>query len=354
MNGDIDRARCRGAAPSAAGCRKPYSPKLPHQVRPPYDGDRLGHDRELAVAPVEAARLDHDAADRRAVAAEELGGRVHDDVGAPLASAGTDRAWPPWRRRPAARRRRGPRRRARRGRRRRPTGWRPPRRRSPGRRASAAAIGVGLAGRDERRLDAEAPQRHVEQRPRAAVELGRRRRCGRRHRTSAANTRNSAAWPLAVADRADAALEAGHALLEGGDRRVRDAAVDRRRTSAARRDRRRRRCLRRRSWWSGRSAPPGRRCRVGPRRRRAPRGCGTRNAGRRPRRRPVLARCDHDRSCCRETGAATTSDARTQGAISPSRGARNPYRTTWRTDGCATKSGWPWNWWGDGRNPPVK
>ena len=41
--------------------------------------------RELVGrAPVEAARLDHDAAHRRAVSAQELGHGVDDDVGAPL------------------------------------------------------------------------------------------------------------------------------------------------------------------------------------------------------------------------------------------------------------------------------
>ena len=51
---------------------KAYSPKFSHQRRPPYDGDRLGERRELAVAPVEAARLDDDPTERRAVPAEEL------------------------------------------------------------------------------------------------------------------------------------------------------------------------------------------------------------------------------------------------------------------------------------------
>ena len=60
------------------------SPKLPHHDRSPYDAHRLGHAREVAVAPVEAAGLDHDTAQRCAVTAEELRGRMHDDVGAPL------------------------------------------------------------------------------------------------------------------------------------------------------------------------------------------------------------------------------------------------------------------------------
>lgn len=46
-------------------------------------GIRLGQHRKLARrAPVETAAIDNDAADRGAVAAEPLGGRVHHDVGA--------------------------------------------------------------------------------------------------------------------------------------------------------------------------------------------------------------------------------------------------------------------------------
>ena len=43
---------------------------------------RLGHLREIAVVPWEFSRLDDHAAHRRAVAADVLGRRVHDDVGA--------------------------------------------------------------------------------------------------------------------------------------------------------------------------------------------------------------------------------------------------------------------------------
>jgi hypothetical protein len=45
---------------------------------------RLGHHREPPVVVGEAARLDDDAGDGHAVAADELGRRVHHDVGAPL------------------------------------------------------------------------------------------------------------------------------------------------------------------------------------------------------------------------------------------------------------------------------
>lgn len=45
-------------------------------------GRRLGHLRELAVVPREAAGFDDDSAHRRAVPAEILGHRIDDDVGA--------------------------------------------------------------------------------------------------------------------------------------------------------------------------------------------------------------------------------------------------------------------------------
>ena len=52
--------------------------------QPAVGRDGLGHRREAAVAPVEPPRLDDHAAERGAVAAEELGGRVDHDVGAVL------------------------------------------------------------------------------------------------------------------------------------------------------------------------------------------------------------------------------------------------------------------------------
>jgi hypothetical protein len=47
----------------------------------------LGHERELVALPVEAAGVDHDAADAGAVAAHPLGEGVHDDVGAVIDGA---------------------------------------------------------------------------------------------------------------------------------------------------------------------------------------------------------------------------------------------------------------------------
>ena len=47
-------------------------------------GIGLGEARELARREVERAAVDDHAADRRAVTADELGGRMHDDVAAPL------------------------------------------------------------------------------------------------------------------------------------------------------------------------------------------------------------------------------------------------------------------------------
>ena len=43
--------------------------------------DEVGSEARI-VAPVELAAVDDHAADRGAVAADKLGGRVHDDVGA--------------------------------------------------------------------------------------------------------------------------------------------------------------------------------------------------------------------------------------------------------------------------------
>ena len=53
-------------------------------LQPVVAGDGIGHDRESAVAPVEGAGVDDHAADRCAMSAEELRGRLHDDVGAEL------------------------------------------------------------------------------------------------------------------------------------------------------------------------------------------------------------------------------------------------------------------------------
>ena len=201
------------------------------EVAPPRQaavrGDRLGHPREVAVAPVEAPGFDHHPAERGAVAAEELGGRVHDDVGAPLD-------------RPAQVRRRhgrvddqrdpgavGDRRRGPRGRRRHRTGWRrprcrsawcwaaaPPRSRRPGRRSTRTWSSTPKR--------ASVPSSRVRVPPYSCAdetmwspashsaadrqELGR-LAAGRRHR-------------------ADAAFEAGDALLERGDGGIADAAVD--------------------------------------------------------------------------------------------------------------------------------
>ena len=61
------------------------------EVTPPghavVGGNRLGHRREVAVAPVKAAGLDDNAAEGGAVAAQELGDRVNDDVRAVLEGA---------------------------------------------------------------------------------------------------------------------------------------------------------------------------------------------------------------------------------------------------------------------------
>ena len=76
---------------------------------------------------------------------------------------------------------------------------------------------------DEAGVDAEARQRQLEQIGAAAVEATSRRRCGCRHPSG---SRSRGARPRSGRDRADAALERCHALLEHRDRRVGDARVD--------------------------------------------------------------------------------------------------------------------------------
>ena len=53
-----------------------------HEVEPVIALVRAGNQRELSARPVELAAVDDDAADRRAVPADELRCRIHDDVGA--------------------------------------------------------------------------------------------------------------------------------------------------------------------------------------------------------------------------------------------------------------------------------
>jgi hypothetical protein len=92
-------------------------------------------------------------------------------------------------------------------------------------RTDGAAPGVDVARVDERRRDAEARQRVIEQVVRAAVERARRDDvvAAPRRLTMA---RCSAACPLAVGDRADAAFERRDPLFEHCARRIGDARVD--------------------------------------------------------------------------------------------------------------------------------
>ena len=96
----------------------------------------------------------------------------------------------------------------------------------PGRRAQRGGVGRGVARGDEGRLDAEASERHFEQCASAAVEM-----CGRHDVIAAAAEcgHRDELGRLAAGgrDRADAAFQARDALLEGGHGRVRDPAVDR-------------------------------------------------------------------------------------------------------------------------------
>ena len=61
-----------------------FGPKRVPELQAVIPGRRLGEDGEVAVAPVEVARVDDDAADRGAVAADPLRGRVDHDVRAVL------------------------------------------------------------------------------------------------------------------------------------------------------------------------------------------------------------------------------------------------------------------------------
>ena len=83
-----------------------------------------------------------------------------------------------------------------------------------------------IARLDEGRGDAEARQRMRQEVDGAAIERGRRRRCGRLAPISVAMARCMAAMPLAVRDRADAVLERRQPFLEHRRRRVGDAGVD--------------------------------------------------------------------------------------------------------------------------------
>ena len=188
-------------------------------------GVRFGHLREAAAAPVESARLHDDAADGRAVAADELGSRVHDDVGTVLKRS--------------AQVRRG----------------------EGGVHHEREAVGVGHVGQgrqvgdrsrrvadylgvqeagvavdrcgegirvvavDEAGFDAEATQRGLEHGVGSAVE----RRRG--HEVGALLGQRQGGQELGGLARGgghgtDAALQAGHAFLERRRRRVRDAGVD--------------------------------------------------------------------------------------------------------------------------------
>ena len=89
----------------------------------------------------------------------------------------------------------------------------------------AARNASGSSPAHERRVDPEAAQRHVELGDRAAVERGRRDDVVARAREGG-ERQELRGLPRAGGHRAERALEAGQALLERGDRRVRDAAVD--------------------------------------------------------------------------------------------------------------------------------
>ena len=186
---------------------------------------RLAEERELLGVPVEAARLDDDAAEGRAVPAEELRGRVRDDVGAPL-----DRAVEVGRRDRRV----------------------DDERDAVGVRDVGEALEVGdlarrvrdrldeerlgllgdrrgvvggVGGAHERRLDAEAAQRDIQLGDRAAVEVRR----GHDVVAGADEAREGdvlRAEARRGGDGAESALEARDALLEARHGGVREARVD--------------------------------------------------------------------------------------------------------------------------------
>ena len=270
-----DVAQLLGAQPRAEGVLAEVAPPRQPAVR----RHRLGHPREVAVAPVEAAGLDDHPAERRAVAAEELRRRVHDDVGAPLD-------------RPAQ---------VRRG-----DGGVDHERDAgvvgDGGQALEVGDGAGRVGDDlgvdqpwcaactaaanavgsptRRRTSSRTPkraERALEQRAGAAVELGRRDDvvAGPAQRGERRGTRPTARWPSPPRRcRPRGWPSAPRTRPRSGWRSGCRCC----RTSAGRTGRRRRRCPRTRSWSSGRSARPAPRSGRDGRRRGSP-GCGTPTAG---------------------------------------------------------------------------
>ena len=116
--------------------------------------------------------------------------------------------------------------------------------------------GLGVGRVDEGRLDAQAAQRHVEQRVGAAVEGGARHDvvagAGQGRRRSSAR-RPCPSWPPPPRWPPPGWRRAPRRRPRWGWR----CGCRCSRTSGGRRGRRRRRCPRRRSWSSGRWAPPG-------------------------------------------------------------------------------------------------
>src|SRR5215212_3392985 len=83
----VERAQSRTPVPEHLDARLQYKRKLAERgvdLQPVVGGVWFGEPRELAVVPGEGAAIHYDTADRRAVPADELGGRVDDDVGAVL------------------------------------------------------------------------------------------------------------------------------------------------------------------------------------------------------------------------------------------------------------------------------
>ena len=178
--------------------------------------------------PVEAAGVDDDAADRGAVAADELRQRVHDDVGAVVERRGSRSAsatvLSTISGRPCGVRGVGP------GRRRRATLRRGLPIVSPNTRRVLSSVeprdGVRVVGVGEAHLDAVLRQRVGEQVVGAAVELRDRDDVVAGARDVEHASRSTAAWPEAVDQAAMPPSSCGEALLEHVPGRVHDPRVD--------------------------------------------------------------------------------------------------------------------------------
>jgi hypothetical protein len=189
-------------------------------------GIRLGHGREFARRrPVEATAVDQHAADRETMAAQPLGRRVQDEIGAVL-----ERPAQVWRREGVVDQQRQTMVMRDRGHLGQIQNFEPRIADSLGEHeaglgADGCAIGVGIARIDEGRRDTEARQGQLQQIGAAAVQ-----RLGRHEVTAGAHQRRDRQVQCRLAarggDRADPAFERCDPLLEHRDRGIGDTRID--------------------------------------------------------------------------------------------------------------------------------